>query len=102
MTARPGNLSPGEAMLLESAHDAAWREQRETWLAVALHRARRLRLELGRMNPLSLAQRGPMNAVAYERSQALARAIQLRRELRNAGFEIDPWLDEAFRAEVAP
>lgn len=75
--------------------DAAWLEQRQAWLTVALHRAQKAREESKRAAPFS----ADVQICNRRHTDALARAIQLRNEIRFAGFKLDPLLEEVFYTE---
>jgi alcohol dehydrogenase class IV len=78
--------------------EAAWVEQRQAWLAIALNRAQNARARLGRINlRCTLQERTEANLAASEAANALARALQIRQELRDAGYETEPWLEEVYQ-----
>jgi alcohol dehydrogenase class IV len=79
--------------------EAAWVEQRQVWLAIALNRAQNARARLGRIHPVrcTLQERTEANLAATEAANALARALQIRQELRDAGYETEPWLEEVYQ-----
>jgi hypothetical protein len=82
------------------ALDAAWLEQRQAWLGVALVRVQKARERVSRINVArcTVAERTEANAAAREASMALARAMRIRRELVVAGYGAEPWLEEQYRA----
>jgi hypothetical protein len=82
-------MTQADATLLEECLDGArWYEQHVAWFTVALHRAQRLRERAARGERWS-----------NEHAQALARAMQLRKEIRAEGFALDAFLEQAFAQE---
>lgn len=74
---------------------AQWLEQQLSWLTVALYRAQKCRDRARRAPPFSLETK----LAADDHASAMARAKQLRDEIRGAGFTLDPLLEEAFVRE---
>lgn len=78
--------------------EAAWVEQRQAWLAIALKRAQDARMR-GERIPLVCSPEDRAKAVlaAKEGIDALARALEIRKELVSAGYGAEPWLEEVFQ-----